>query len=854
MWHLTSPQGRLEVIITQGQAGDLVYRVNKNGTQALKDSPLGIVSDLGDFTANLVFEQAQQQEINESYSLPVGKKAVYTNHCHELTLAFRQGDTPFVLRCRAFDEGVAFRYEIPAACPQKIAIAREATGFCVAQGFDELWLQDWVKSYEGVYHPRIWDHTLSHQHFGMPSLMHDSKQGNWMMISEAQVLSTQGAYCSTHLVGTKGRRLDIAFAPEEGGNPIVTSLPFTSPWRFAVLADSLDELVNTTMNYNLNPPSTLEDTSWIRPARALWAWWEYENAAQLYTESKAYIDVAAAMGFEAVTLDCPWDASCVKTLCDYAHTKNVQVWIWTGMQQLSTYEKAQARIPLWASWGVDGLKVDFFENDSCHTMWQYNMIADMMTEHKMMINFHGATKPMGEGRTWPNYMTSEGILGLEHYKWSNLPNAAHNCTVPFTRNVLGPMDYTPTGFSNKNRNTSMAHQMALPVVFESGITHYSLSLYYLEAWRGTDFLRRTLNKYDGVRVLSGYPGDHAAILRYAGDQYLVGVINTYKRTLPLSLDFLPEGEFEAELYEDEGKGESIGMRRMRVNRDTKLELNLVENGGAGLYIAPHVGELPKGVCSGYMSPRETEYPAFKAKPRGGSEPVAWDADLQGLLLNAGAEFALDVPERKRYTLRFFYAAEGPWTLGVQAGDHRVTQLMPKTGHYRTFITHQVTMMLEKGRQTLRIDRLDGQVPALTQMLLIDNDPAETLFFPANAAQLTGEAELTQAADGVWEAVGLGGDAVMRYAGIQLEKAGVYVLRVDYCAGAARDIRFEANGDQVVETYLHPTSGWDFPCWNRPEGKEILIRLHAGANTITLSNPNGPMSHIRGMALTWEAQG
>ena len=557
------------------------------------------------------------------------------------------------------------------------------------------------------------------------------------------------------------------------------------------------------------------------------------------------------MGFEAVTLDCPWDASCVKVLCDYAHSKCVQVWIWTGMQQVDTYEKAMQRIPLWASWGVDGLKVDFFENDSSHTMQQYKMIADMMTANKLMINFHGATKPMGEGRTWPNYITSEGIMGLEHYKWSDMPNAAHNCTVPFTRNVLGPMDYTPTGFSNINRNTSMAHQLALPVVFESGITHYALSLYYLEAWRGTDFLRRTMPKYDGFKVISGYPGDHAAIVRYTKDKYLVGVINTYKRRLPLSLGFLPEGEFEAEIYEDDAKGESVTVRRLSVNRHTTLDLDLVENGGAGLYITSYIGELPKGVCSGYMSEKVTVYHACKAKPRRGSEPVSWDDQQRGMLLNSGADFIIDVSQNKRYTLRFFYASEHDWILSARVGNRHVIHTMPKSGHYKTFITHQIVMELQAGIQTLHIDRLEGGVPALDKMLIIDNAPQETVILGAELAVLTGDAELIQIKEGVFEAVGLGCDAEMIYENLELMRDGLYILRVNYCGGEARDIRIAANETEYVDTYLHPTSGWGFPCWDKLEGKEVLIRLRAGKNTIRFSNKNGPMSHIRGIEVMLE---
>ena len=851
MWHLKSPNGNMSFIVKQNVNGGLNYQVERDGVIVLENSPLGLESDIEAFTSDLVFMDAHYSVVDETYSLPAGKKAVYYNCCNELCLTFTKGEVAFAIKMRAYDDGIAFRYEISHSKTVDIRIIRETTGFCVGKTFEDLWLQDWVKSYEGTYNLRIWDHTLAHQHFGMPGLLHDRAQNIWMMISEAGVLTINGNYCSCHLVGTAEHRFDIGFAPEEKGQPIISTMPFTSPWRFVILTDSLNELVNSTLNYNLNPPSMLSNVTWIRPARALWAWWEYENASQLYSESKAYIDIAAAMGFEAVTLDCPWDASCVKALCDYAHSKHVQIWIWTGMQQLSTYEKAIQRIPLWASWGVDGLKVDFFENDSGYTMQQYKMIAEIMTENKLMINFHGATKPMGEGRTWPNYMTSEGILGLEHYKWSDLPNATHNCTVPFTRNVLGPMDYTPTGFSNSNRNTSMAHQMALPVVFESGVTHYALSLYYLEAWQGTDFLRRTKSKYDGVKVLSGFPGDHAAIMRYAGDEYLVGIINTYKRRFVLSFDFLPEGDYEAEIYEDDSKGESINVRRLAVNRHTTLNLDLVENGGAGLYITKHIGELPGGVLSGYMSGHRTVYPAWDAKPRRGSEPVSWDNQQRGMLLNAGAEFTIDVPNEKLYTLRFFYSAELDWKLSACAGEQRVTCKMPKSGHYKTFITHQIVMYLKAGLQTLQIDRVEGGVPALKKMHLVDNDPQKTLLFGAQLAKLTGDAELVQVEEGIFEAVGLGKDAEMIYENIELMHDGTYILRVNYCGGEARDISFEANDTERVDTYLHPTSGWGFPSWDKPEGKEVLILLQAGKNRIRLFNKNGSMSHIRGIELTLE---
>ncbi len=848
MWQIDSPSQKISVSVWQDAEGGLFYHVANQGQIVVEESRLGICTSIGDFTKRLVFDCKASVSIRESYSLPAGKKAFYENNAEEMMLTFHLGNMPFVLRVRAYDEGAAFRYEIPHGEDADLMVNSEMTEFRFPESMDKLWLQDWIKTYEGPYNLHTWLDSLQGQPYGMPSLFYASTVGTWMLVNEANILNTHGSYCSCHLVGTGPRTMAITFAPEEMGKPISTKLPFSSPWRCITVADSLDALLNTTLNYNVNPPSVIKDESWIRPGRSLWAWWEYENGAQLYSESKAYVDFAAAMGFEAVTLDCAWDLSWLKEFCDYAHSKSVKVWVWTGMQRIDTIEKALAHIPLWANLGVDGLKVDFFENDSCHTMAQYHMIADLMIKYKLMINFHGATKPMGEGRTWPNFLTSEGILGLEHYKWSNMPNALHNCTVPFTRNVAGPMDYTPVGLSNANRNTTPAHQLALPVVFESGASHYSMSLYYLEAWAGTAFLRRTKARYDGLKVLSGYPGDHAAILRYQGEEWFIGVITVNKQKLVLNMNFLPEGEFEAEIYEDDDKGEMLITRRMKLSCQDTLPLNLLSAGGAAIYIARKIGEPPEGIRSGYMSGRFVEYPASQARLLHGSEPIRWNQEFLGLQLNGAASFRISVTETKRYTLRFFYASEGVWELEATHGQHIAQERMVSSSGNRTFITHELSMVLVKGECNLLISRLSGAIPAIVKLLVIDNDPPEVLTLHADQARLTGEAELITAETGVYEAVGLGFGSEMIFENIVLPETGKYIVRVDYCGGDSRDITIEANDCHTVHTYLHSTAGWGFPVWNKPEGKEILIPLHNGPNTLRLYNKNGPMSHIRGIAI------
>lgn len=846
MWILESPNRELKVCAGQNENGKLYYSVSKHGETLIEESFLGMETDFGKFGEHPVFQGEKTTSVREDYSIPVGKKEVYENHAEELALTFLEHEAEFTIRFRAFDDGMAFRYELAVPGKEEVLVACENTEFRLGAQFGKMWLQDWVPTYEGPYQERDWDKSINGQPFGMPSLFFDERTERWLMLNEANVLNTNGSFCSCHLVGDENRRLTIGFAPEEKGRAIRTPLPFQSSWRYAVAADDLNELVNSTVNYNLNPPSVVEDTSWIRPGRSLWAWWEDMNGAQLYLESRNYVDMAAACGFEGLTLDCGWDACWVKNLCEYAHEKGVQIWIWTAMQRLDTREKAEKLIPLWASWGVDGLKIDFFENDSQHTMWQYNMMADLMKEYKLMINFHGSVKPMGEGRTWPHFMTAEGIMGLEHYQWSNLPNAVHNCTVPFTRNVAGPMDYTPTGFSNlKNRNTTMGHQMALPVVFDSGITNYALALRYIEGWKGTDFLRRTKNHYKGVKVLSGFPGDHAAILRYTEDEWLIGVITSPKKVVTFPLDFLGEGEYEAEIYEDAYKGEMISVTRRTVTAQDSLRLSLLAAGGAGVYITRKIEPLKWENCSGYMSDRYVEYPGKDAKMSKGSEIVEWDREISGFVLNGEAHFSCRAEKSGNHTLRIFYAAEEPWTAEISCGDFKIQKKMMSSTAIRTFITQDVVIPVNAGEFTLDLKRAEGRAPGVWKIKLIDNNPFMPLSYPVKEENLRGGGEIVME-QGALTAVGVGNDVELAFDEVCVPKAGKYVVRIIYVGGDSKDISIQANEEPAVDTYLHSSSGWDFPNWENVCEKEVLVDLKEGRNTIRLYNDHGLISHIKGI--------
>ncbi|MDG0791002.1 glycoside hydrolase family 97 catalytic domain-containing protein [Cohnella ginsengisoli] len=852
MWKLVSPDRKLALSVFQDEEKGLYYSLASDGRDVLGRSRLGMATSLGDLRTGYSFIRSEESAISERYSLPVSKKSVYVNEANELALHFEVERLAVSVCFRLFDDGLAFRYAIggdsgevtverAAEGAQTFRIYGEYTDFDFPKTYDDLWLQDWVNTYEGTYNRCGWE-KAGRRDYGMPALLHSAEDSRWAMITEAGILNTGGSYCSSHLQTEPDGRMKIAFAPEQL-EPMKAELPLATPWRIVTVCDTLDQLVNSTLNYNLNPPCDWEDTSWIKPARSIWSWWAFENGAQLYSEQKRYVDFAAAMGFEAITVDAGWDDSWVKDLCDYGRARGVDVWLWSDMQAIDTLEKAQEKIPRWAAWGVVGLKVDFFMNDSQHTMWQYNMIADLMTAHKLMINFHGSTKPAGEGRTYPNIMTAEGILGLEHYKWSGLPHAVHNCTVPFTRNVVGPMDYTVTGFSNLNRNTTQGHQLALSVVYDSGVQHFADSIYAYEAWKGTEFMRRLPARFDEVKVLSGFPGDHAVLMRRADQEWFVGGIVTSARSLTLSLDFLPEGEYEVEIYRDGKNGDVLKKEVRRLTSRDSVSVQSLDSGGFALYISDGQHALKSGVQGGYMDADAKTYSSLDAVLRGSADRVACENAAGGSAVRLGGDGGLAfegiVAEREgRHTLRLFDLSAAPSSLrvSVNGGEPQVARL-ESSGGDEVVRTSDVVVTLRQGENTIVLGRSgDGEpAPGIDQIRVIGWAPYEDTYYPAETGLLAGGAGLSHVdgAAGLRKAVGIGRGGSITFGSVMADVDGEHILTLDYYSGENRPLLIAVNDEPPIRSVLFNTGGWGPARWDISGIKEVKIRLKKGANRIKL---------------------
>ena len=863
MWKIKSPDGKITFDVYLKDDNRPFYSVEKDGKKILKDCRLGFQTSLGDFSQGFEFKNRSSRLIDETYSLPAGKKPVYINKANELCLEFEVENTftkrqPFILAIRVFDDGAAFRYELPAGNHKSIAVYSESTEFNFDVRYDGMWLQELVDTYEAPYEKRSWQEAKG-TNYGMPGLFSDSGRESWVLITEAGLLNTNGSYCSCHLTGAGDTKLSVAFAPEQTG-PMAVKLPFGSPWRVIGVFDSLDDLVNSTLNCNLNPESIIEDTAWIKPGRNIWSWWSFENGAQLYGEQKKYVDFAAAFGFESITVDAGWDDTWVKDLCGYAGEKGVSVWLWSDMQAVDTFEKASEKIARWASWGVVGLKVDFFMNDSQHTMWQYNMIADIMTEHKLMINFHGSTKPAGEVRTYPNLMTEEGIMGLEHYKWSGMPNAVHNCTVPFTRNAVGSMDYTVTGFSNDNRNTTQGHQLALSVVYESGVQHISESIYHLEAWKGTEYLRRQHARYDGMKLLAGYPGEYAAMLRYRGKEWFIGCITAETRTLELPLDFLPQGTFTADIFRDDSEGSMLVKESRTVTCKDTLALKLLACGGAAVYISDGSVALKSGVCSGYMSDRKICHTAEEVVFGEASERIAYENGDTAVILADRITYGEIWAEKEgRYTLRLTYASPGEaavcLTSGSKPDEDAFAVRLPASGGDRVFRTFDIVVSLRQGTNEIEIGKTEGGPLLLAKIEIIDNAPNPDIFYTVEKAVLEGGVEIIPVcqASKLMKATGIGNGGSIVFEEIEVDRLGEYILSIDYCSGENRPVMISVNGAGPITSVLFNTSGWGPSRWDILGTKEIKINLKKGRNRLRFFHDTLPAPQIAGIGIRLEKE-
>ena len=614
-WTLSSPDKKVTLTVKKENNGTLSYTVYCGKNIAIEPSRLGLIMDEKSIGDNAEFiSESKSKEIKVNYSLKVGKQLSTTDHCMEKTLSFKdKSGLTFDIVMRAYNDGAAFRYAFTGKDNKIHTIQNELTEFAVPTN-GKAWIFPYMLndrqriSYEEYAECEIPIRSKSKQESGWAFPMLFNTNGLWMLITEAEI---DGNYPATHVDNSgKNNAYKIRFPekeeavyPNDKSEPAST-LPWKSPWRSIIVGKDLNTIFTSQMVTHLNPRSVIEDQSWIKAGRSSWSWWS-EKKPRSYKRQTKYADLSKEMTWEYILVDDGWtemkDGGTMEDVVKYANNSDVNVWLWYAsgagkesdpamiMIDPDLRKKEMKRI---SQLGVKGVKIDFFDTDKQRVMKLYIDILKDAIDNRLMVNFHGSTLPRGLERTYPNLMSMEAVKGAENLGRQEQCDAApaHNTVLPFTRNVVGPMDYTPVTFSIKNpkRNgvprTSYAHQVALSVVFESGFQCFAdkEQVYHSLPDKPKEFLKKVPCAWDESRLVSGYPGDHVIVLRRKGDQWYIAGISGKREKRKLSFT-LPD-EFRNKklvLITDGANGTSFGNKTITVNGTVTVDL-LEDGGFAGI--------------------------------------------------------------------------------------------------------------------------------------------------------------------------------------------------------------------------------------------------------------------------------
>ncbi|WP_460441650.1 glycoside hydrolase family 97 protein [Amycolatopsis stemonae] len=542
--------------------GGLTFGVSRGATTVLAPAPLGLRTEAADLTRDLRFLRRADRVVDEHYTMTTGKRLRRHARAAETTLSFAgRGETRLDVVVRAAADGVAYRYVLPAGG----TITGEASSFTLPASAP-AWLLPYSPNYEGV-RTETTAGGAKPGDYGFPSLF-GTGDGSYTLLTESDVDGRYSGARLTHAAGTAGYGIKLADAAVTGDGPFVT------PWRVAITGD-LATVTESTLVDDLAPPSKLADTSWVRPGKVAWSWLSEHDSPRDPVRQKQFADFAARHGWPYLLVDEGWDASWVPDVIRYARERGVEVILWFRWTSLDTAAERAKWLPLVKSWGAAGIKVDFMDSDTQARFGFYDDIARATARHRLMINFHGATIPRGFQRTWPHVMSFEAVRGAEQYR----TRAATNTMFPFTRNVVGSMDYTPTAFVVSDRDTTDAHEVAAFLVFESGWQHGADKP---ENYEARPEALRTLDRlptvWEETRLLSGRPGREAVFARRSGDRWFVGALSAGPaKTVDVPLGFLDHGRWLADTLRDGPSG--LLRERSEVSADGRLSVPVAANGG-----------------------------------------------------------------------------------------------------------------------------------------------------------------------------------------------------------------------------------------------------------------------------------
>jgi hypothetical protein len=560
---IKSPDNKLSVSFWLTQAGAPVYSISYLDTTILEQSKLGVLRSDDDFSTGLTLDSVSGvTAVSENYKLLHGKRldCGYTGNKQVFFLKNKNSKVMEII-FQVSNDGAAFRYYFPGRSDTALTIYKEYTSYHFkpsAKGFLQPCADARIgwsyasPSYEEYYKMDIPVGTVSPNRAGwvLPALFHS---GNfWISITETG-LDTN--YCGSRLSWlSPNGEYSVQFPePQEGrdGEPVLPEsvLPWLTPWRIITISDNLGGLVESTLETDLAAPAKYDVSSWLKPGIASWSWVILKDDSTVYDVQKRYIDFASSMHWRYCLIDALWDKQIgyekIKQLADYGKTKNVKILLWynsagdwnttpqTPRGKLLTRKSRLAEFQKLKDMGIAGIKVDFFGGDGQSMIRYYIDILKDAEKYNLAVNFHGCTFPRGWYRTYPNLVSMEAVRGEEYVTFAQYnadQQPSHCAMLPFARNLFDPMDFTPVNFSgipHIKRRTTDGFEMALSVIFTSGIQHIAETPTGMAAQK--DFVQeymRTLHEtWDDVKFIGGYPGKYVILARRKGNRWYIAGIN-----------------------------------------------------------------------------------------------------------------------------------------------------------------------------------------------------------------------------------------------------------------------------------------------------------------------------------------
>ena len=595
---VASPNGAIEFRLQHGDGAALQFAVDFRARAVIEPSPLSLLVDGVDLGQSAEARTVETYEGNERYRWRgVHSDAVSRFKGTRIALRQAASGTDYVLDVRVFDDGVGFRCIVPGSGTR---VPDEQTTFVLPAG-STVWYHDLRGHYEGVHTQKDIAQAQAGEWAAPPLTFKLADGAGYGSITEAAVIDYSGMALQAD--GQRGFRVRLGHAQPASypftlrygdGEAVRLTQPaaiagtITTPWRVVLIGADLNTLVNCDIVHDLAPPPDRRlfpqglDTPWIKPGRAVWKYLDGGGENTLET-MKEFSRLAGELGFEYNLIEGfwqRWSESDLRELVSYSKQRNVGIWLWKHSKEIHDPGDREAFFQHAQDVGAVGVKIDFFDHEAKEVMDLYRAALEGAARHRLMVDFHGADKPAGESRTWPNELNREAVSGMER---RSMPAwAVHDTTLPFTRMLAGLMDFTPMLFGERRRETSWAHQIATAATFTAPLLVYGAHPRAILEHPAADLIKSIPTVWDETRVLPASEiGELSAMARRRGSQWFLVILNgPAARSLEVPLSFLGRGSHAALLVGDESENPAaVRVETRTVRPEDSLAIDLRAAGG-----------------------------------------------------------------------------------------------------------------------------------------------------------------------------------------------------------------------------------------------------------------------------------